>query len=103
MPITARFASAGALQISDFYILDGSFLRISNITLGYTFRRISNNKLKISNARFYVSGQNLFTITKYPGYDPEIGAGGGNPLSNGVDAGIYPMSRMFSFGFNLTF
>ncbi len=86
---------------SDFYILDGSFLRISNITLGYTFPR--NNKLKISNARLYVSAQNLFTITKYPGYDPEIGAGGGNPLSNGVDAGIYPMSKMFSVGFNLTF
>jgi TonB-linked SusC/RagA family outer membrane protein len=88
---------------SDFYIEDGSFLRISNITLGYTFSVGVNNKLRISNARLYVTGQNLFTITKYSGYDPEIGAGGGNPLSNGVDRGIYPMSKMFSVGFNLTF
>jgi hypothetical protein len=88
---------------SDFYIEDGSFLRISNITLGYTFSVGVNNKLRISNARLYVTGQNLFTITKYSGYDPEIGAGGGDPLSNGVDRGIYPMSKMLSVGFNLTF
>jgi hypothetical protein len=88
---------------SDFYIEDGSFLRVSNLTLGYTFPASLNNKLRISNARVYVSGQNLFTITNYPGYDPEIGAGGGNPLSNGIDAGIYPMSKMYSAGVSLTF
>ncbi len=88
---------------SDFFMLDGSYLRIANITLGYTFPNINNSKIKISNARLYVSGQNIFTFSKYPGYDPEIGAGGGNPLSNGVDAGIYPMSKLFSVGLNLTF
>ncbi len=87
---------------SDFYILDGSYLRVSNITLGYTFKRIGNNKI-LSNARLYLSGQNFFTITKYPGYDPELGAGGGNPLSNGVDPGIYPLSKLISVGLNLTF
>ncbi|MEJ7830437.1 MAG: SusC/RagA family TonB-linked outer membrane protein, partial [Segetibacter sp.] len=87
---------------SDFYIFDGSYLRVSNITLGYTFKRIGNNNI-LSNARLYLSGQNLFTITKYPGYDPELGAGGGNPLSNGVDPGIYPLSKLISVGLNLTF
>jgi hypothetical protein len=88
---------------SDFYMLDGSYLRLSNITLGYTLPKSIAAKIRTSGARIYVTGQNLFTITNYPGYDPEIGAGGGNPLSNGIDAGIYPMSKIVSMGLNLTF
>ncbi len=88
---------------SDFYIEDGSFFRIANITVGYTFPSSLNSALRISNARLYLSGQNLFTFTKYSGFDPEVGAGGGNPLSNGVDAGIYPMAKLYSVGFNITF
>ncbi|MEJ7692651.1 TonB-dependent receptor [Daejeonella sp.] len=88
---------------SDFYMLDGSYLRISNITLGYAVPAKLAGKIGAGSARFFVSGQNLLTLTKYPGYDPELGAGGGNPLNNGVDAGLYPMSRLLSMGLNISF
>ncbi len=63
-----------------------------------------NNKLKISNARFYVSGQNLITFTKYKGYDPEVGRNGLTDLfSVGVDIAAYPQSKLISAGIDLTF
>lgn len=61
-------------RISDRYVEDGSFLRIKNITLGYTFPKALLNKAKIENLRVYVNIQNLYTFTKYTGYDPEVGA-----------------------------
>ncbi len=87
---------------SDFYIHDGSFLRIANITLGYQFPPAVLSNLGLQSLRIYVSGQNLFTFTKYPGYDPEIASGGGNPLSFANDGGIYPMSKVISAGLNLS-
>ena len=62
-----------------------------------------SNKLMLSRARVYISSQNLFTITKYSGLDPEIGIQNGNPIFNGVDNGVYPLSRFFTFGLNVTF
>ncbi len=89
---------------SDFYIMDGSFLRLTNVTLAYNLPKTLINNVRLQNARIYVSGQNLFTVSnKYPGYDPETGSGGKNPLEQGIDAGIYPMARVFTFGLNVAF
>lgn len=88
---------------SDFFIFDGSYLRLSNITLGYTFPRNLSNKIRLQNTRIYLGAQNIFTLTKYPGYDPEIASGGGNPLQTGVDAGIYPLAKIFLVGLNIGF
>ena len=71
--------------VSDFYIHDGSFVRLRNITLGYTLPTSLTDYLKLSRVRFYVSAENLLTFTDYDGYDPEIGGG---VFSNGIDQGI---------------
>ncbi|WP_054721033.1 SusC/RagA family TonB-linked outer membrane protein [Marinifilum fragile] len=85
------------LRASDFYIEDGSYLRLKNIQVGYTFRDVTP---WLENVRVYFSGQNVFTITDYSGLDPEIGGG---TLSQGIDYGTYPQARIFSIGANLTF
>lgn len=92
-------------RISDCYVEDGSFLRIKNITLGYTFPKALLNKAKIENLRVYVNIQNLYTFTKYTGYDPEVGAStqDSSGLTYGLDNGRYPSPAMYSFGLNITF
>lgn len=92
-------------RISDRYVEDGSFLRIKNITLGYTFPKALLNKAKIENLRVYVNIQNLYTFTKYTGYDPEVGAStqDSSGLTFGLDNGRYPSPAMYSFGLNITF
>ena len=85
------------LRASDFYIEDGSYLRLKNLQIGYTFE---NPTEWMSNVRVYFSGQNIFTITKYSGLDPEVGGGS---LNMGLDYGTYPQSRVFSLGANLSF
>lgn len=92
-------------RISDRYVEDGSFLRIKNITLGYTFPKALLNKVKIENLRVYVNIQNLYTFTKYTGYDPEVGAStqDSTGLTYGLDNGRYPSPAMYSFGLNITF
>lgn len=83
-------------RISDFYIEDASFVRLRNLSIGYTVKeQWMNGKAKL---RFFISGQNLFTITKYSGMDPEVG------LNNfGMDLGKYPLSRIYMTGVNATF
>ncbi len=88
---------------SDVWIENGSFLKLKNVSIGYTLPTSLLNKYGITKTRFYVSSQNLFTITKYKGLDPEIGIQGGNATQNGVDNGTYPSSRYFTFGLNVTF
>ncbi len=83
---------------SDFYVEDASFFRLRTLQLGYRLPAELASKLFMSNARFYVSANNLFTITNYSGFDPEIGGG-----SFGVDRGIYPQPRSFMVGLNVTF
>lgn len=92
-------------RISDRYVEDGSFLRIKNITLGYTFPKALLNKAKIENLRVYVNIQNLYTFTKYTGYDPEVGVStqDSTGLTYGLDNGRYPSPAMYSFGLNITF
>lgn len=86
--------------VSDFFIHDGSYIRLRNITLGYTLPKNMTEYLKIKNIRFYVTAENLLTFTKYKGYDPEIGGG---VFSNGIDHGIYPQARTVIGGVNITF
>ena len=86
--------------VSDFFIHDGSYVRLRNITLGYTLPKSVVDYLKIKNLRFYVTAENLLTFTGYKGYDPEIGGG---VFSNGIDHGIYPQARTVLGGVNITF
>ncbi len=87
---------------SDYYVEDGSFLRIRNLQLGYTLPKSWLGKARVESMRLYVSANNLFTLTNYQGYDPDIGNFGG-PLSAGVDYGFYPQARVIMGGFNLKF
>ncbi|HEX2934596.1 MAG TPA: SusC/RagA family TonB-linked outer membrane protein, partial [Bacteroidales bacterium] len=95
-------------RTSDRFVEDGSYMRIKNLTLGYT---LNNNampaflKNAVSSVRIYVIAQNLLTLTGYSGYDPEVAAFGGNNgnLTNGVDFGQIPQPRTFIFGVRLSF
>ena len=84
-----------------YFIEDGSFLRCQDITIGYTLPKQLTNKWGMSRLRFYVSGSNLFIITGYSGYDPEVDIQTG--LTSGMDYNRYPRSRSFVFGANITF
>lgn len=90
-------------RMSDRFIEDGSYLRIKNISLGYTFPRSWLEKIGIENLRIYANVQNAFTFTKYKGYDPEIGAYNQNVLTRGIDNARYPSQRIYTFGLNLGF
>jgi TonB-linked SusC/RagA family outer membrane protein len=85
---------------SDFYVKDGSFMRLRNLTLGYTLPSKITQMVKIKKLRFYVSGENLLTFTKYRGFDPEIG---GKIFNIGVDYGNYPQARTILGGINISF
>lgn len=82
-------------RVSDFFIEDGSFLRLKNVTLGYTIPKRLFSSLQL---RVYVTAQNLFTITNYSGMDPEVGI-----TNSGVDVGMYPLSRVYMSGLTLKF
>ena len=92
-------------RLSDRYIEDGSYLRVKNITLGYTVPKKFVEKWKVENIRAYVNIQNLYTFTKYQGYDPEVGAStqDSTGLTFGVDNGRYPSPMTCSVGLNITF
>ncbi|MEL6864267.1 MAG: SusC/RagA family TonB-linked outer membrane protein, partial [Bacteroidota bacterium] len=90
-------------RISDRFIEDGSFVRLRNITLGYTLPRAVGQKIRLQNVRFYASAQNLVTWTNYSGYDPDVGSYNQSPLINGVENGRYPIPRSYTFGLNATF
>ena len=81
---------------SDRYIEDGSYLRIKNITLGYTLPKALINKAHLESVRVYATALNLLTITKYTGFDPEVG-------TSGIDNNVYPVTATYSFGVNIGF
>lgn len=87
-------------QSSDLLVHDGSYLRLKNIQLGYTLPEQLTRKVYVSKFRVYVAAENLFTWTKYHGFDPEISSGG---TSLGIDYGVYPQARVWTVGFNLSF
>lgn len=83
---------------SDFFLEDGSYLRLKNISLGYTLRNLE--KIKVKTLRLYATGTNLFVLTKYTGFDPEVS---GSALGLGIDRGNYPQPRTFIFGATVGF
>ena len=85
------------------FVEDGSYLRLKTVTLSYNFPKKWLNKIHLSRLQAYVTGQNLFTLTKYKGYDPEVNAFGGDSVAQGVDYGTYPQSRAVIFGLNIEF
>jgi hypothetical protein len=86
---------------SSYYVESGSYFRIKNIELGYTLPKSILSALHIEKIRFYVNAQDPFTFFKYNGFSPEIASN--NPLMTGVDNGVYPLSSVYTFGFNVTF
>ena len=97
-------AGSNLRDVSDFYVKDGSFLKLRTITLGYTLPQNAIKSIGLSHARLYVTGENLFVITDYEGADPEIGqANATSPLDIGIDRGFFPSAKGFIFGFQFKF
>ncbi|MFY9152361.1 MAG: TonB-dependent receptor [Prolixibacteraceae bacterium] len=84
-------------RVSDLYVFNGDYLRLKNVQLGYTFPKLMTRKANVDGLRLFVSAENLLTITRYHGSDPEVGS------NFGLDKGIYPQARTFIFGASLTF
>lgn len=90
-------------RFSDRYIEDGSYIRLKNVSLGYTFPKKLVTKWGLETLRLYTNIQNLLTITNYTGYDPEVGASTASNYVMGLDNGRYPSPTTYSFGLNITF
>ncbi len=84
---------------SDFYVEDGSYVRLQRMLLGYTLPENTSMQIGIQAVRFYFAVNNLFTVTKYQGFDP--GASSGQPIGSGFDNGFYPAARTYIFGLNV--
>lgn len=91
------------LFVSDRFVEDGSYLRIQNVSLGYVVPTALSNRLKMSRLRVYATVQNLYTLTRYSGLDPEIGAFNQNALLMNIDNGRYPTPRTYTVGLNVEF
>ncbi|MDA3893638.1 MAG: TonB-dependent receptor [Salinivirgaceae bacterium] len=108
-PILSSSAARNYTLMSDFYMHDADFLRFSNLTIGYRFGKFLKNVNFISDINLYVTGKNLYVFTKYNGMDPEIGYNPNDdddePISwqRGIDLGLYPSSRTYLMGINVTF
>lgn len=89
-------------RTSTWHLEDGSYLRLQNVSLGYSFPKQWIQHIYLEKLRVYVSGQNLVTFTDYKGYNPEVNARPGSALTPGEDYGTYPLARTFMFGVNLT-
>lgn len=104
MPAVQRSdANANYTRVSDRLVEDASYFRLQNLSFGYTFPKKWMKKIYLENVRLYMNIQNLFTISKYKGLDPEVGAMYGDALMTGVDYGRYPSPRIYTFGLNVTF
>ncbi|MFB0910833.1 MAG: SusC/RagA family protein, partial [Flavobacterium sp.] len=86
---------------SDYYVEDASYLRIQNVQLGYTLNSTVSEKVGITKLRLYTGVNNLYTFTKYRGFDP--GASSGAPIGGGFDNGFYPTPRTYLLGLNINF
>lgn len=92
-----------AFVLSDWAVEDGSFLRLSTVTLGYTLPQRISDKIKMKKLRVYASGYNLWLLTNYTGFDPEVSTRRQTSLTPGVDYSAYPRSKSFVFGLNVNF
>ncbi|MGB3006057.1 MAG: TonB-dependent receptor [Chitinophagaceae bacterium] len=96
--LTSNDANGNFGNMSDFYLEKGDYLRLKVVQLGYTLKHKYLNKIGATSLRFYLTGENLLTLTNYTGYDPEVGGG-----VFGIDKGYYPQARSFIFGAQLQF
>ncbi|WP_298363740.1 TonB-dependent receptor [uncultured Lutibacter sp.] len=87
--------------LSTYFVEDASYVRIQNIQLGYTLDSEISEKIGLNKLRLYASANNLYTFTKYRGFDP--GASSGNPIGGGIDDGFYPIPRTYMLGLNINF
>lgn len=95
---------SNSTRLSSFYLEDGSYLRCTNISIGYNWKSIAQlTGNTVQRARFFISLDNLFTLQKYRGYNPEVDYNGGANLTPGVDYGMYPLMRAYNLGIKLTF
>ncbi|MFS2185440.1 SusC/RagA family TonB-linked outer membrane protein [Mucilaginibacter sp. Mucisp84] len=94
--LSASDANGNFGNVSDFYVENGSYMRIKNVTLGYTLPKALMTKIGVRSARIFANAQNLVTFTKYTGLDPEVGIN-----QNGVDLGLYPQARIILIGVNV--
>ena len=94
-------AASNNTLFSDFFVEDGSFIRVQNIQLGYTFSEKLTDAWKLDEFRLYASVSNAFTFTKYRGYDPTTSSGA--PIGGGIDIGFYPTPKTYLLGLNLKF
>jgi len=99
----ARATDSPVPQVTDRYIENGSYLKLKNASLGYNFTNSIASKIGAKQLRVYVSGQNLLTITKYSGLDPEVNFYDNDNTKQGIDYGTYPAVRTFLAGLNVTF
>jgi hypothetical protein len=95
---------------SDFYVENGDFFRIKTLQFGYSLPTNIAKKVGLTKCRFYVSGNNILTLTKYSGFDPEVGNGNSNDDNNkkgtgglGIDRGLYPQARFYLVGAQIAF
>ena len=88
-------------RVSDLYIEDGSYAKIKNLQIGYTLPESTLMRIRAEVWRFYLSMENVFTLTKYSGAEPEIGAM--SSFDIGIDRGIYPQARTIRIGTTITF
>ena len=103
VPIALRHGGKNtSMKMSDRYIDDASYFRLSNLTLGYTFPKAMTKKVNISSLRIFMSGDNVFTLTNYRGFNPEVDERSG-VLSPGFDWGSYPLARILTAGLSITF
>lgn len=96
-------AAGGSRLLSTLHVEDGSYVRFKNISLGYTLPKHWLQSLSVSECRIYLTGQNLFTITSYTGYDPEVNRFGNDTVSQGIDYGAYPAAKTYLIGLNVKF
>jgi TonB-linked SusC/RagA family outer membrane protein len=101
VPGVVAGASINTDLFSDFYVEDASFVRLQNVQIGYTFSQDKMKNIGVDKLRIYVSGNNLFTISDYFGYDPS--ASNGAPIGSGIDKGFYPVATTYLLGVNLNF
>ena len=106
MPRLSSVSNRNTNEISDIYMQNADYLRINNLTVGYNFNEILKDFTFISNLKFYVAVNNLYTFTKYDGMDPEVRWSGDNtntPWASGIDLGLYPQARTVMFGLSADF
>ncbi len=103
IPRFSNLDANGNQRMSDRWLEDATYLRIQNISLAYNLPHNWAKKAFLQNAKLYFNVQNVYTFTKYKGYDPEIGAFNQSSLLQNIDRGRYPTPRTYTIGLNLAF